>query len=97
MKSLVATLIIVCFLSGCGPWIGGGGSYFYERYDPATNATMTVAVESNREVGPSKIHFFPDGEVDITTEGIQPGPDNLSQALGIISDVVKAGTLVAIP
>ena len=97
MKSLIAIFITACFLSSCGPWTAGGGSYIYKKYNPSTNATIEVAVKSSREVGAAVIHFSPEGAVDIEIEGIQPGPDNLAQALGIISDMVKAGTLVAIP
>ncbi len=93
MKSLVAILIAICFLSGCGPWTAGGGSYLYKKYDPSTNATIEVVVKSSREVGAAIIHFSPDGAVDIEIEGIQPGPDNLAQALGIIDNMAKAAAL----
>ena len=35
--------------------------------------------------------------VDIEIEEIQPGPDNLGQALGIIGNLVQTGAKIAVP
>lgn len=96
MKILLL-LILVLILSGCGPWFSGGGEYTYKRHNPSTNATIEVTVESTREVRTATIHFSPDGAVDIEVEGIQPGPDNMGQALTIIDSLIKAGVAAAIP
>jgi hypothetical protein len=95
VKSIIV-FVLVYLLSSCA-WFAGGGQYFYKRYDPATNATIEVAIESTRKVESAIIHFSPDGAVDIEVKGIQPGPNNLAQALGIINDLVKVGTLAATP
>ena len=97
MKNIIAILITICFLTSCGPWTAGGGSYIYKKYDPSTNATIEVAVKSTREVGAAIIHFSSNGTVNIEIEGIQPGPDNLAQALRIIDNMVKTSTLLSIP
>ncbi len=89
--------MVIFALSGCSPWFSGGGSYLYKKHDPATSATIEVAIESTREVGAAKIHFSPDGTVDIEVEGIQPGPNNMSQALTIIDGLVKTGVAAAMP
>lgn len=91
-------LILLCFaLVGCSPWFSGGGSYYYKRLNPATNATIEVAVESTREVGAVKIHFCGDGNVTVDIKGISPGPNNMAQALGIIENLVDTGATVAAP
>ncbi len=88
--------ILIYLLSSCA-WFAGGGQYFYKRYDPATNATIEVAIESTRKVESAIIHFSPDGAVDVEVKGIVPGPNNLAQALGIIENLLKTGALVAAP
>lgn len=91
-------LVMLCFLfTGCSPWFSGGGSYHYKRFDPATNATIEVVVESTREVGAVKLHFCGDGNVTVDIEGISPGPNNMAQALGIIGKLVDTGATVATP
>ena len=97
MRNIII-FVLICLLSGCGPWFAGGGKYIYKTFDPATNATIEMAVESAREVEYAKIHFAPDGTIeDIEIKGIQPGPDNMAQALGIIDNLIKAGALAATP
>lgn len=88
-------LILVFTLSGCGVH-GGGGTYRY-HYEAPTGEITDVKVDSVRELGPTKVHFSPDGTVDITVEGIHPGPNNMGQALTIIDGLIKAGILAAIP
>lgn len=96
MKRVI--IFLICFgLVGCSPWFSGGGKYHYKRFDPATNATIEVAIESTREVGAAKIHFGRDGNVTIEIEGIKPGPNNMAQALNIIGDLVNTGAAVATP
>lgn len=94
----VAILCLVCFvLTGCSAWLSGGGSYHYKRFDPATNATIEVAIESTREVDTAKIRFNKDGSVVVEIEGLNPGPNNMTQALNIIGDLVNTGAAVATP
>lgn len=82
-------LICSCFL-GCAQF-SGGGDYKYERRNPATGETIKVTVHSARKVGAATIHFSPDGAVDVSVTSLQPGPNNLAQALGIIDSLVKTG------
>lgn len=99
MKALLL-LILVFILSGCSPWFSGGGHYFYQKYDPSTNATITVIVDSAREVGAADIQFDSNGTVSIKAEGIQPGPNNMGQALLIIkdlTDIIRTGAVAATP
>lgn len=70
--------------------------YKYQYTDPDGRTTY-IDVHSARDVGPSKIHITPDGEVIIETEGLTPGPNNTAQALTIIDGLVKASGKVALP
>ena len=94
-------LLLVCLcLSSCAS-VGGGGDYKYERFNPATGEKIQVAVHSVRKVGQADIHFSPDGTVDIKTRGIQPGPNNLGQALEVTNKaldlVIKADAATVVP
>lgn len=90
-------LFLLCFsLAGCAPWFSGGGSYHYKRFDPTTNATIELAVESTREVGSVTIHFCPDGNVTVEVVGVSPGPNNTAQAMNIIGAVTSLAARAAL-
>lgn len=100
LKSICLGIFLLLMLSGCDPWHSGGGHYFYQKFDPSTNATITVVVDSAREVGAADVQFDSNGTVSIKVEEIQPGPNNMGQALLIIrdlTDIIKAGAAVAVP
>ena len=88
-------LILIFALSGCGVH-GGGGTYRYHHETPE-GEVIDVKVDSVRELGPTKIDFSPDGTVSVEIEGVQPGPNNLGQALTIIDGFVKPGAAAVIP
>lgn len=96
LKLICLSGLLLIMLPGCGLSVfSGGADYRYERYDPATNATISVVIHSTREVGSAVIHFSPDGAVDVDVQSIKPGPNNLGQALSIIDNLT--GIIMAVP
>jgi len=92
---ILFVLILGLLLSSCA-FLNSGGTYRYHYEDPS-GKVVDVKVDSVRKVGPTKVRFSPDGTVDIQTESLNPGPNNIGRALTIIDGLVKAGALVAVP